>query len=150
MKTKTPINKCYTLLAVGKNYLQMDDDFYRDEFLVQHGATKKNGRVSASTMDIHQLHAALHSMKLLGFTPKKKATTRISDWRTPRINKITAIWFAMHKAGIVNNPSKTAMQKWCSTVTKKAQLEWVTATDLNNCIEALKSWAAREHVKLAD
>jgi len=145
-------NKCFTLLAVGKSFLCWDDDFYRDVFLVKHGATEKDGRISASTMDINQLHAALQAMKTLGFTPKAKKQVKPSstDWRIARTKKITALWFVLHKAGIVRDSSELAMQRWCMSVTKKAKLDWASSQDLNKCIEALKSWANREHVKLDD
>lgn len=143
-------NKCFTLLAIGKSQLGWDDEFYRDVFLVNHGATKKGGRVSASTMDINQLHHALESMRRSGFKPKKQSKPSSTDWRIARIKKITALWFALHKAGIVRDSSELAMQRWCSTLTKKAKLEWTQSADLNNCIEALKSWAKREHVELDD
>lgn len=146
----TPKQRCFTLLAIGKKDLGWDDDFYRDEFLPLHGATKNNGRFSASTMDIHQLHSALEAMKQSGFKPKSKksASGNLSNWRTARIKKITALWLALHKAGIVREPSEVAMQRWCSSLTKKAKLDWAQSADLNNCIEALKSWAKREHVEL--
>jgi len=149
MSRKSPRTKCYTLLAVGKKQLGWDDEFYRDVFLVRFGATKVNGRISASTLEFGKLHEAVESMKKSGFKPVKKGiTSGINDWRTPRIKKITAIWFALHKSEVIKNPSEIAMQKWCASITKKARLEWATATDLNSCIEALKSWASREHVKL--
>lgn len=149
MSKKSPRIKCYTLLAVGKKQLGWDDEFYRDVFLVKYGATKVNGRVSASTLEFGKLHEAVEAMKRSGFKPVKKgASSRMSDWRVPRIKKITALWFSLHKAEVIKNPSEIAMQKWCASITKKAKLEWATATDLNNCIEALKSWAHREHVKL--
>lgn len=149
MSERSPRQKLYTLLAVGKNQLGWDDDFYRDVFLVKYGAKKVNGRVSASTMEFGKLHEAVEAMKKAGFKPVKKGiTSRMSDWRIPRINKIKAIWHALHNAGVIRNPSETAMQKWCAGITKKSKLEWANAEDLNNCIEALKAWASRERVKL--
>jgi len=149
MANKSPRTKCYTLLAVGKKQLGWDDEFYRDVFLVKFGATKVNGKVSASTLEFGKLHEAVESMKRSGFKPVKKGiASRKPDWRTPRINKIKALWHALHDAEVIKNPSEIAMQRWCASITKKAKLEWANATDLNNCIEALKSWAHREHVKL--
>lgn len=150
MKLKTPRSKCYTLLAVGKKQLGMDEDDYR-LFLVKHGATKKNGRVSASTMTIGQLETAIEAMKRAGFKPvRKSVVSSLSDWRVPRIKKITALWCTLADAGVVKSRNESSMQRWCAGITKKAKLEWATAQDLNNCIEGLKSWAAREHVKLDD
>jgi len=147
--TKKPRNHCYTLLAIAKKKLGWDDEFYRDVFLVKHGAKEKNGRVSASTLSIGQLHQALEDMKAHGFKPMQKKKPRSqTDFRTARIKKITAIWLQLHKEHIVRDPSDTAMQRWCMSQTKKARLDWATSNDLNNCIEALKLWATREHVNL--
>lgn len=149
MSKKPPRARCYTLLAVGKKQLGWDDEFYRDVFLVKYGATKVNGRVSASTLEFGKLHEAVESMKRSGFKPvKKSVVSRATDWRVPRIKKITALWFALHDGGVINSPGEVAMQRWCASITKKAKLEWADARDLNNCIEALKSWAFREHVKI--
>lgn len=144
------IKRQYTLLAVGKKELGWDDDFYRDVFLVKHGATAdKKGRISATTMNPTQLTRAVHAMRQAGFVTKPPHTANGStDWRSPRIKKITAIWCALADAGVVHNRSEATMEKWCRGITKKAWLRWATAHDLNNCIEALKSWAAREHVEL--
>lgn len=148
MSNKPPRHKLYTLLAVGKKQLCMDEDTYR-AFLKNHGAKDVNGRTSASSMDFSDLYKAVEAMKQAGFVPAKKGIAQHSnDWRSARIKKITAIWFALHKAGVVKDISDKAMQNWCASITKKPVLKWATSSDLNHCIEALKSWAARERVKL--
>ncbi len=148
MQNKPPRHKLYTLLAVGKKQLAMDEDTYR-AFLQKYGAKKVDGRVSASTMDFSDLFKAVEAMKKAGFVPAKKGITQHSnDWRTARIKKITAIWFTLHEARVVKDISDKAMQHWCSSISKKPVLKWATSEDLNHCIEALKSWAARERVKL--
>lgn len=143
-------NRCYKLLQVGRRELGMDEDQYR-LFLKAHGAKEMNDHYSASTMSIGQLEMAIETMKKSGFKVKRKSVTDPNtDWRRPRIKKITAIWCALADAGIVRDRSEPAMQKWCFTLTKKARLEWATATELNDCIEGLKRWAWREKVKLRD
>lgn len=148
MTSKSARAKCYTLLAIGCKQLGWDDEFYRDTFLRQHGAQDKDGKVSASTMSIGQLFAAVQAMKDAGFKPTGKASvTRISDWRAPRIAKIKALWTVLAEAGAVD-PSEKSMLKWCLRITGKAQLTWCDSTDLNNCIESLKVKAKRDGVKL--
>lgn len=147
---KSTRTKCYTLLAIGQKQLGWDDEFYRDTFLAQHGAKPKNGKVSASTMSIGQLYQAVQAMKNAGFKPtppKMASVTPISDWRTPRIGKIRALWKTLAEAGAVDQ-AEASMLKWCLRITGTAQLNWCDSTDLNNCIESLKQKAARDGVKL--
>lgn len=144
----------YTMmLNIGKADLGWEEDFYRNTFLKRHGATDKNGKISAATMNITQLRLAFAEMKRMGFIPKKKAgdnnnSESMSDWRDGRIKKITALWCALADAGVVKDRSEKAMQHWCSRLTHKAVLQWATSNGLNNCIEALKNWAEREHVRI--
>lgn len=144
--------RLYRLLAIGQKQLGWDDEFYRDVFLVKHGATEKGGRISASTLDLPGLEAALADMMRCGFVPKAKrgSVAAVSDWRKPRIKKITAVWCALADAGVVRNRTEAAMVKWCARITGKAKLQWARPDDLNNCIEALKGWALREGVELDD
>ncbi len=140
-------NKYYTLLRVGKQQLNMDDDTYR-YFLEAHGATRKNGRISATTMSTGELVAAVEDMKKLGFTPVRKSALSTSSWRQPRIKKITALWCTLADAGVVNHRSEEAMQAFCSKNMESDKLQWASAHDLNNCIEALKAIAKRKGVRL--
>lgn len=140
-------NKYYTLLRVGKQQLNMDDDTYR-YFLEAHGATRKNGRISATTMTTGELVAAVEDMKKLGFTPVRKSALSTSNWRQPRIKKITALWCTLADAGVVTNRSEEAMQAFCKSVMKSDKLQWANPYDLNNCIEALKAMADRNGVEL--
>lgn len=143
-------NHCYTLLAIGKKQLGMDEDAYRD-FLSDHGATMKGDKISASTMHIGDLEKAVSAMKTLGFKPARKSKPKNNnDWRLRMTNKITAIWCALYDAGVVHNKSSIAMERWCASVTKVAKMEWYESKDYNRCIEGLKSWAKREAVKLRD
>lgn len=142
-------NRYYKLLQVGKKQLGMDEDTYRC-FLLTQGAKGKAGYVSATTLSIGQLSTAVEAMKKKGFRPKPKrgSVGRISDWRKPRIKKITALWCALADAGVVRNRSEAAMVTWCATLTHKPRLEWAISADLNACIEALKDWAHREGVRV--
>lgn len=141
--------RLYKLLEVGKRELRMDDDSFR-AMLARHGATEKDGHPSRQTMSIPDLDAALREMRAKGFKPRPRRgrARNMEDWRAERIKKITALWCALADAGVVHNRSEKAMVAWCAGITKKARLQWTTTVDLNNCIEGLKRWAAREGVKL--
>ncbi|MCF7964185.1 MAG: regulatory protein GemA [Methylobacter tundripaludum] len=150
----------YRLLAIGKEQLGWDEEFYRDTFLKQHGATKDDDdRYSATTMTIGQLYKAVERMKALGFKPTgkaspeqgrrgKKFTHDKKDWRQPRIAKLNAMWMAMAEAGVVRDESQDALEKWCKNHHKKDRLQWASSKELNTCIEQLKAWAKRCDVEL--
>ncbi|HEC12290.1 MAG TPA: regulatory protein GemA [Acidiferrobacteraceae bacterium] len=144
----SPQNRLYTLLAVGKKDLGWDEDTYRD-FLADHGASLKGDKYSATTMSVSQLEVALHDMKKLGFKPRRKnKPVHISDWRKPRIAMLNGIWITMADAGVVHDRSEAALTKFCFKFTQVANLSWASSIGLNQAIEALKSWAHREGVKL--
>lgn len=141
-------NRLYALLQIGKKQLAMDDETYR-AFLASHGATEKNGHISASTMGIGNLAKAVSDLEKKGFRPTRQSNvSRISNWRKPRINKIKALWFALADAGVVHERNEQAMEKFCLSLIKASRMEWSTSNDLNKCIEALKSWGKREGVSL--
>ena len=141
-------NHYYALLQLGKKQLAMDEDTYRD-FLVVYGAKEKEGRISASTLHIGDLVKAVSAMQTLGFRPVRRTNVaRLSNWRLPRIKKITALWCALADAGVVHDRGEAAMEKFCVGMMKADHLRWATSDDLNKCIEALKSWARREDVAI--
>lgn len=141
----------YKLLEVGKRELHMADADFRC-LLQRHGAQTVDGKPSRTTMSIGDLMAAVEEMRRKGFKPRQKpgSVSRLSDWRKPRIKKITALWCALADAGVVYDRSEKAMVKWCFRHTGKARLEWASSAELNACIEALKDWARREGVRLDD
>jgi len=140
-------NKYYGLLQIGKKTLTMDEDTYR-KFLQQHGAKNKGDRISASTMKLGELVAAVADMEKMGFKRTRKSAINVNNWRKPRLNKITALWCTLADAGVVRNRSEMAMHDFCSKQMKSDKLQWASAGDLNKCIEALKGMAKREGVNI--
>ena len=72
----------------------------------------------------------------------------ISDWRAPRIAKIQKLWALLGEEGVLRQPGKEALRRFCARQTGVARLEWADGAALNRCIEALKSWCDREHVEV--
>jgi phage gp16-like protein len=142
----TDRNRYYKLLQVGKKQLDMDEHSYR-ALLADNGATEKGGRISASTLSDGDLVKAVIAMERLGFKPTRRSNVaRMSNWRTPRIKKITALWCTLADAGVVENRSEEAMEAFCVGLMVSDRLRWASSQDLNKCIEALKSWGRREGV----
>ena len=148
MSTTAKRTRFYKLLAVGQRELCMDDDAYR-QLLARHGASEVKGRISATTLPLPALSRVVDEMVRLGFQPQR-TVSYMSDWRKPRIAKITRLWALLADAGVVRNPGEAAMMKWCARLTGVARLDWATSQKLNECIEGLKDWARREKVKIDD
>lgn len=139
--------RLYTVLQVGNTWLTQnragwDEECYRD-LLARNGAQLKNGKYSATTMDLQQLELAHREMKEMGFKPKrKKAAANTNDWRSGRIRKLNAMWIAMAEAGVVENRSEEAMRKWCENQVPGLQkLQWSSSDQLNKAVEMMKGMA---------
>ncbi len=140
--------RLYTVLQVGNTWLAKNkagwsEECYRD-LLARHGAEQIKGKYSATTMTLTQLEQAHREMKDMGFKPKRKkpADGKGSNWRKPRIAKLNAMWIAMHEAGVVENRSQEAMQKWCENqVPDLTKLQWAKTGQLNKAVEMMKAMA---------
>lgn len=70
----------------------------------------------------------------------------VVDWRTARIAKARKLWELLAEAGVLRQPDEQAFRRFCARQTGVARLEWADSSAINRCIEALKSWCARERV----
>jgi phage gp16-like protein len=136
----------YTLLAVGKAELGMDDEFYYGIWLPMQGATinPKTGKYSATTMSIGQLCKAVEVMKDLGFKVKHKkdsSARKLAD--DAQSKKIRALWLEMHGQGIVRDPSESSLNKYVKRLTGVEALQWLDTRQASGVIEALKKWQGR-------
>lgn len=137
--------RLYRLMEVGRRELQMDDYSFR-LLLARHGAKERDGKPSRQTMSLEQLQAAVAEMKQKGFQPRQKKGAKVTEWREARLNKLRAMWIALAEAGVVRDRSDVALTKFCARITKNARMEWLTTHQLNDCVNALRTWAAREEV----
>jgi phage gp16-like protein len=134
----------YTLLAVGKDQLGWDDEFYYGIWLPMQGATLKDGRYSASTMSIGQLSKAIEVMKAQGFKVKHrkdKSSRKLAG--DAQAKKIRALWLKMHDQGIVRNPSEASFAAYIKRLTGVEALQWLSTGQAICVIEALKKWQKR-------
>jgi phage gp16-like protein len=135
----------YTLLHVGKQQLGWDEEFYRGIWLPMQGASKdKEGRYSASTLDIGQLYKAVEEMKRLGFKVKAKAdTSRRALAGDPQSKLIRALWLELHELGAVRSPSESSLANYVKRQTGVEDLHWLSSAQSSQVIEALKLWRKR-------
>jgi len=141
-------HKFYTLLQIGKVDLGWDDEFYYGIWLPQQGASKKEGKYSASTMTITQLSQAIEAMKRSGFVVKhKKTNAKPNEKRAladdAQSKKIRALWLELHAAGKVRDPSEPSLCAYVKRMTKVDALQWLSTAQASIVIESLKKWLAR-------
>lgn len=137
--------KLYQLLNVARASLRMQEDDYRT-LLARHGAQERDGKISATTMELPGLEAALEELRKKGFQPRLKGGAKVTPMREARVAKLRAMWIALAEAGVVRDRSDAALTKFCARITKNARMEWLTTHQLNDCVNALRTWASREGV----
>jgi hypothetical protein len=126
-----------------------DEDRYRAH-LAAHGAGDHKGRPSASTLSGPQLDAALAELEAIAGRQHGEGSilARCHRGRRGQWGKVIALWCALADAEVVRDRSEAAMLAWAKRHIRAARVEWAGGRDLHRCIEALKSWAAREGVPL--
>jgi phage gp16-like protein len=139
--------RLYTLLQVGKSKLGWDDEFYYGIWLPMQGATKKDGKYSASTLSLDGLNKALQKMKDFGFKVKTKDANGNQKSRPladdAQSKKIRALWLEMHGQGIVKNSSESSLCAYVKRLTKVDALQWLSTAQASMVIESLKKWQGR-------
>lgn len=140
-------NSIMKALACERNALG-DEELYQ-QYLKRYGATLKNERYSATTLNPLQLGQLLNELRKRNNSPYLKEGDiykNATDWRLPRIKKIRALWGSLAAAGVVENNTEKALSAWCERMIKVSKLQFATATDLNKAIEALKKWCDEKGV----
>ena len=131
----------------SKNLTGWCDDLHRN-LLANHGAVQIEGRVSASSMNMPQLAAALEDYERRGwprsrtFNAKgKQAPAKVS----PKISQIVKLWGKLDQAGKLKNGSRAGMLAFCGGQVKRdiKKLDDLTTGECQQIIEALKSWGQR-------
>lgn len=62
---------------------------------------------------------------------------------SPKERKVWALWHQLYRDGLVNNPSRTALDAWVARTVHVSALRFATGAQLDTCIEALKAWQKR-------
>ena len=146
MNQPKPRKWYYTLLAVAKRDLNMDEDQYRAT-LAEFGAKQKSGKPSASTMTVPQLEHCLEHFKSLGFKVRRPRSH--TNPKEAQLKKIQAMWNELHAAGVLRQPySEKSVTLFGARMTKVNNIRWATPLGLAKVIEALKGIANREGVRI--
>ncbi|NOT66373.1 MAG: regulatory protein GemA [Methylotenera sp.] len=150
------LSKHYTqLVAIAKGWAIKNlagwcDETHRD-LLARHGAYEIAGRISASSMNMPQLAAALEDYEKRGwprqhkFNAKSKGASTASKAIPPRIAMLVKLWGKLGQAGKVKNASRQALLVFCArqTAHNVPDLDSLSIAECQSITEALKSWFAR-------
>lgn len=122
------------------------EECHRD-LLQRHGAVQIEGRISASSMNMPQLGAALDDYERRGWPRNKGVFNKGGEKvKVPeQIGLIIKLWGKIDKAGKVQNGSRQAMLAWCGRQVRRdvPNLDALEAAERQSIIEALKGWLAR-------
>jgi len=140
MSTDPTRNAEIAKIKIGQQKLGLDDSTYRAML------GQVTGHQSAALLTASQRRAVLDHMTGLGaFKGQAKMAAH------PIARKVFALWAELHRAGKVGDPSREALRAFVRrrTITKKhpagvGDPEWLTASEANRVIEALKAWLERD------
>ncbi|HCU53342.1 MAG TPA: hypothetical protein DIC36_03360 [Gammaproteobacteria bacterium] len=121
------------------------EPIYR-EILRQCGATDGPNGPSLGSMTAAQKEAALAQFKQRGFDLKNggKGGFKAPANGDSLLVKAYGLWRALAGFGIVQNDSRAAFEAWALKRIRGDKLEWSTAPEREQLVEALKLWAKRK------
>lgn len=145
------------LLGIAKNWAEREipgwcDDTHRD-LLARHGAVMVEGRVTASSMNMPQLAAALEDYERRGW-PRQRTYSPSTSGRgargegksvPPRIANIFKLWGKLGQAGKVKQATRSTLLAFCTRQAKRdiRNLDDLSIVECQGITEALKNWFAR-------
>ena len=126
---------------IAKARLRLDDQTYRSVI-----ARICGGKTSAGDLDEAELGRLLDELKnAFNFREGVSFTKKLSDFpdSEPQARLIRALWSDLVALKIIRDGSEKALRRFAERTTKVASLKWLTATDANKIIEALKAMKKR-------
>ncbi|WP_343590128.1 regulatory protein GemA [Paracidovorax wautersii] len=136
-------------IHVLKAKLQLTDDDYR---ALINGLTRKTS--SKDMTDAERGQVRDHMQKLAermgvvkpaqGGRMTREQFAKAKASASPRERKVWAMWHQLHRDGLVDNPSRAALDAWVQRQVGVAALRFATGPQLDALIEALKAWQERK------
>lgn len=140
------------LLGIAKGWALKNlpgwcEETHRD-LISRHGALPIEGRMSASSMNMPQLAAALEDYEKRGWPRQKGFVSKASSERKavpPRIANMFKLWGKLGQAGKIKSATRQSLVAFCARQAKREinSLDDLTVIECQAIIEALKSWFAR-------
>lgn len=144
-----PRTRLIRLIHVARRELQMDDDSYRQ---MLSNIPALGGRTSSADLGLKGLELVMAQLKAKGFVvrakvskaPKKSIAQQSRSLADDaQSKKIRSLWLELHDAGVVRDPSESALANYVCRVAKIEALQWLNTSQASNVIETLKKWLHR-------
>ena len=104
---------------------------------------------SAKKLTSGQMSDLYRHFHALGWRVKRtKRSTSSPVYVDRQQRKVVALWITLARAGVINNSSDQALQRYVKRMTGVDNLKWCSGDDRSRLIEALKQWGLREGVDL--
>ena len=141
------------LLGIARNWALRQvpgwgDESHRD-LLARHGATMvpSRSRISATTMNVPQLDAALNDYERMGW-PRRHGVFqqgRVAQTVPPRIAKLVRQWALLGDSGKIHNAKRAGLMAWCGRQLGRTinRLDDLTPEQCQALTEMLKRWLER-------
>ncbi|WOI47703.1 regulatory protein GemA [Acidovorax sp. BLS4] len=132
-----------------KSKLALSDDDYRALLSNLTGKTSSKGMTATEQRQVreHMQHLA-ERMGVVPATTRRQPLTREQFAKakaaaSPRERKVWALWLQLHRDGLVDNPSRAALDAWVHRQVGVSALRFASGAQLDTLIEALKAWQTR-------
>jgi hypothetical protein len=106
------------------------------------------GKDSAASLDARQRGEVLDRLRALG-ARSHRTTGNEGRPGEPQERLAIALWRNLGELGVLDDPSDNGLRKFAAKLTAVDRVEWCDARQMNQIIEALKSWKRREQLKQA-
>lgn len=140
-------------IHVLKSQLRLQDDDYRALLL------QLTGKASSKAMGVGEQRTVREHLQQLALRMgvarpgtrarplAEPAFAKAKAQASPRERKVWALWHQLVRDGLVQNPSRAALNAWVERTVHVSALQFCTVAQLDTCIEALKSWQQRAEVR---
>lgn len=142
------------LLGIAKSWAMKNLSGWSAEshqdLLSRHGAQMIDGRISATTMTVPQLNAALNDYQGRGWERSRKVFAKGeagSKPVPPQIAHIVRLWGRLGQAGKVEKATRNALLVYCARQLRHEavpDLDCLTTEECQTVIESLKKWLDRK------
>lgn len=140
------------LLGIAKSWAEKNitgwcDETHRD-LIARHGAVMIDGHVTARSMNMPQLAAALEDYERRGWVRQRgyAASAQTERKAVPaRIGNIFKLWGKLGTAGKIENATRQSLLKFCGRQTQRPidNLDALSIAECQRITEALKGWLDR-------
>ncbi|MDF1486688.1 regulatory protein GemA [Ramlibacter sp. H39-3-26] len=135
-------------IHVLKSKLRLSDDDYRALLNGLTGKTSSLDLTAAERQGVRDHMQRLAERAGIATATRRRPLTQeqfdaVRKKASPRERKVWALWHQLHRDGLVNNPSRAALDAWVERTVHVTALRFCTTAQLDTCIEALKAWQTR-------